>query len=62
MDLNSEVFTQYLWSEIVDFLISLLFDFRADEQTMENQAAFDVLKISKETLLLGINDNSTEIR
>ena len=29
---------------------------------MEDNTAIELLKISKETLLIGINDNNTEIR
>ena len=35
---------------------------RLDEQTSENRESLEILKLSKETLLLGINDKNTNIR
>ena len=35
---------------------------RLDEQTPENRESLEILKLSKETLLLGINDKNTNIR
>lgn len=48
--------------DIIKFLILSFFFVSLDEQTHENKTSMEVLKLSKEMLLLGINDRNTEIR
>ncbi|XP_065059919.1 DNA-dependent protein kinase catalytic subunit-like isoform X2 [Rhopilema esculentum] len=50
-----------LRQKMYDTFIWIYDTYRADEQTMEDNTAIELLKISKETLLIGINDNNTEI-